>query len=96
LSFIALSGFGALGFYQIYKRISKKILAFVGYAVFVSAIFIIMPNNPDLITAPADLITGFRVVSIVGVSAYWLSVGIVLGVLWQKLQPDAIKQSKFQ
>jgi hypothetical protein len=55
-----------------------------------------MPNNPDLITAPADLITGFRVVSIVGVSAYWLSVGIVLGVLWQKLQPDAIKQSKFQ
>ncbi len=36
LSFIAISGFGAVGFYQLYKRLEqkKKILAFIGYAIF--------------------------------------------------------------
>lgn len=97
VSFIAISGFGALGFYQIYKRLkSRKVVAFLGYAGLVGAAFALMPQNPDAITAPMDLINGFRAVSIVGVSAFWLSVGLILGVLWQKLQPDRVKQSKFQ
>ncbi|CAE6499094.1 CbtA family protein [Candidatus Nitrosotenuis uzonensis] len=95
LGFIAISGFGALGFYQIYKRINKKFLAFVGYAALVSAAFVIMPANPDPVTAPEDLVNGFRITSAVAVSAFWLSVGVILGALWQKLQPDRIPQSKF-
>jgi predicted cobalt transporter CbtA len=95
VAFIALSGFGALGFYQIYKRINKKFLAFVGYAVFISVVFIMIPNNPDQITAPQDLVNSFRAASMIGVSSFWLAVGLVLGTLWQKLQPDGIKQSKF-
>lgn len=96
LSFIAISGLGAVGFYQLYKRLNKKILAFVGYAIFISAVFIAMPDNPDPITASADLLNGFRAASVVGVSAFWLAVGVVLGILWQKLQPDRIEQSKLQ
>jgi len=97
VSFIAISGLGALGFYQIYKRLkSRKVIAFLGYAGLVGAVFALMPQNPDAMTAPMDLINGFRAVSVVGVSAFWLSAGLILGVLWQKLQPDKVKQSKFQ
>ena len=48
LSFIALSGFGAVAFYQVYKRLqSKKIAAFVGYGIFIAIVFALMPQNPD-------------------------------------------------
>jgi predicted cobalt transporter CbtA len=96
LAFIAISGLGALGFYQLYKRLDKKILAFVGYAVFISAVFVAMPSNPDQITASENLVNSFRATSAIAVSAFWLAVGLILGVLWQKLQPDRIEQSKLQ
>ncbi len=90
LSFIAISGFGAVGFYQLYKRLQKrkKIAAFIGYAAFISAMFIAMPANPDEVTAPMDLVNGFRVMSVLAVSIFWISLGIILGLFWEKLQPD--------
>ena len=90
LSFIAISGFGAVGFYQLYKRLQKrkKIVAFIGYAAFISAVFIAMPANPDEVTAPMDLVNGFRVMSVLAVSIFWISLGIILGLFWEKLQPD--------
>ena len=87
LSFIAISGFGAVGFYQVYKRLqNKKILAFVGYAAFISAVFFIMPENPDEITAPMELVDGFRGASFVAVTVYWLTLGLILGGFIEKLQ----------
>ena len=97
VGFIAISGFGALGFYRMYKRLkSKKMLSFFGYAGLVGIAYVVLPSNPDAITAPMDLVNVFRVVSIIGMSSFWLSIGLILGVLWQKLQPDKPKQSKFQ
>lgn len=91
LSFIAISGFGAVGFYQVYKRLKQntRVLAFVGYAVFIGVAFTLMPPNPDEVTAPMDLVNEFRVMSVVGVSVFWVSVAVILGVLWHKLRPDA-------
>ena len=72
LSFIAISGFSALGFYQIYKRLKsdRKIFAFVGYGIFISAVFFLMPENPDEITASADLVNGFRIFSFLSTSVF--------------------------
>ena len=82
---------GAVGFYQVYKRLqNKKILAFAGYAVFISAIFFIMPENPDEITAPMELVDGFRGASFVAVTVYWLTLGLILGGFIEKLQ-DRLK-----
>ena len=87
LSFIAISGLGAVGFYQVYKRLqNKKILAFVGYAAFISTVFFIMPENPDEITAPMELVDGFRGASFVAVTVYWLTLGLILGGFIEKLQ----------
>lgn len=90
LSFITISGFGAVGFYQLYKKLQKgkRILAFIGYAAFISAVFIAMPANPDEITAPIELVNGFRIMSVLAVSIFWISLGIILGLFWEKLQPD--------
>lgn len=96
VAFIAISGLGALGFYQVYKRINRKVLAFVGYAAFISAVFVAMPANPDPVTAPEELVNGFRTMSFVAVSVFWLAIGLILGGLWQKLQPNKVTQSKFQ
>jgi O-antigen/teichoic acid export membrane protein len=89
LSFIALSGFGAVGFFQVYKRLqSKKIVAFAGYGIFIAVIFIVMPANPDEITAPMDLVNGFRVMSVLAVTTFWISLAIIFGGLWTKFNSD--------
>lgn len=89
LSFIAISGFGAIAFYQVYKRLqSKKFVAIAGYGIFILIIFVLMPPNPDEVSAPVDLINGFRAMSVIAVSIFWISLGIIFGVLWKKFRPD--------
>lgn len=86
LSFIAISGFGAVGFYKLSKKFQdkKKLVALVGYGVFISAVFFAMPENPDEITAPMNLVNEFRIMSVLGVSSFWASVAIILGFFWNK------------
>ena len=86
LTFIAISGFSAVGFFILYKKLQnkKKGFAFVGYAVFITAVFFIMPPNPDEITAPMDLVNNFRTMSVIAVSTFWIADAIILGALWQK------------
>ena len=87
LSFITISGLGAVAFYQVYKKLqNKKIFAFIGYAVFIGVAFFLMPENPDEITAPMELVEGFRGASFVAVSVYWLTLGLILGGFVEKLQ----------
>ena len=96
LSFIAISGLGAIGFYQLFKRLKqrKKTLAFLGYAAFISTIFVLMPENPDEVTAPMDLVNGFRIMSVLAVSIFWIAVAIILGLFWEKLKPDTSIEAK--
>lgn len=96
IAFIAISGFGAIGFYQLYKRLqkNKRYVAYIGYAAFISTVFIIIPPNPDAVTAPMDLVNGFRVMSFIAVSIFWISVGVILGMFWQKFRPENLVQSK--
>ena len=90
LAFIAISGFSVIGFYHLSKKFQgrKKLVAVIGYAAFMIAMFIVMPPNPDEIAAPMELVNGFRVMSVVAVSVFWLALGIILGLFWQKIQPD--------
>jgi predicted cobalt transporter CbtA len=89
LTFIAISGFGAVGFYQLSKKFksNKKLVTLIGYAVFISALFFVMPENPDEITAPMNLVTEFRIMSVLGVTSFWVSIGVILGIFWDRLKP---------
>ena len=86
LSFIAISGFSAVGFFILYKKLQnkKKGLVFVGYAVFITTVFFIMPVNPDEVKAPMDLVNSFRIMSVIAVTTFWIAEAIILGLLWQK------------
>ena len=88
LSFIAISGFGAVGFYQLSKKLQKKkkLITLVGYGIFISAVFIVMPENPDKITAPMNLVNEFRMMSVLGVTSFWVSVGLILGFFWNHFE----------
>lgn len=98
LSFIAISGLGALAFYRLYKKLSKskRVLAFAGYAAFISIAFVLMPQNPDKVLAPMDLVNGFRTMSAAGVTIYWIVNAVILGALWQKLQARHKMQKELQ
>ena len=89
LSFIAISGIAAVSFYQISKKLkeNKKLAALIGYGVFITVAFITMPENPDEVTAPMSLVNEFRFMSILGISSFWMSVGIILGLFWNRFEP---------
>lgn len=95
-AFVAISGLGALGFYQIYKRVNKKTIAFAGYGIMMVVVFFVMPQNPDPVNIDSGLLMGFRATTIVGMSAFWISVALILGALWQKLAPDRISQENYR
>ena len=89
LSFIAISGIGAIGFYKLSKKFekNKKLVALIGYAGFISLVFFVMPENPDEVTAPMDLVNEFRLMSVLGVTSFWVSIGLILGIFWNRLSP---------
>ncbi len=86
VSFIIISGIGIIVFYKLFTKLNKnkKYFALIGYAGLMSIAFIMMPDNPDEITAPMNLVNEFRFVSVLGVSSFWGSVGIILGLFWKK------------
>ena len=91
ITFVALSSLGAFGFSRLYKRLeNKKFLAFLGYAIFISIVFFVMPPNPDLIKIPLELVNGFRTISAVTVTISWIINALILGWLWKKFQPDSV------
>ena len=90
LSFIAISGIGAIVFYKLSKKFKnrKKLVSLIGYGIFISAVFFVMPENPDEITAPMNLVNEFRLMSVLGVSSFWISVGMILGFFWNRFESN--------
>ena len=88
VSFIVLSGIGVVIFYKSSRKLqsNKKYFGLIGYIVFISVIFFVMPENPDEVNAPINLVNEFRLMSVLGVSSFWLSVGIILGLFWNKFE----------
>jgi predicted cobalt transporter CbtA len=86
--FLALSGLGALGFSILYTKMQRRrFLAILGYLVLIGVAFIVMPPFPDKITISMDLVNGFRTVSAITMTIYWISNAVILGFLWKKFIP---------
>lgn len=91
LSLITISGFGAVAFYQVYKKMrgAKKIIAFAGYTALIIAAFVLMPSNPDESTIQAELLSWFRTMSAVSVTIFWAALAVTLGYMWKKFMPNS-------
>jgi predicted cobalt transporter CbtA len=66
---------------------AKKVMAPAMYAAIMIGAHLATPPNPDTLSAPMDLIMGFRIVSAFTMSVFWALLGIILGAFWDKLRP---------
>ena len=91
IALLTISGFSALGLASLYRKFgdkkAKEIVIPVIYIGIIAAAFMILPPNPDEITAPMNLVMGFRIVSGFTVSVFWGLLGLILGALWDKTKP---------
>jgi predicted cobalt transporter CbtA len=99
ISFILISGFTALGLSLLYTKMkAKSSLKFLTISIIYTIIminaFIFVPPNPDEITAPMDLVNGFRIMSMLTMTVFWVVLGITFGLIWDKLKPHETTQFK--
>jgi predicted cobalt transporter CbtA len=97
ISFILISGFTALGLSIIYTKIKSKIsikflTVSIIYTIVMIGVFIATPPNPDKITAPTDLVNGFRIMSMLTMTIFWIILGLTFGLIWEKLKPHETSQ----
>lgn len=90
IAFLATSGFSALGLAFLYRKLghnqTKKVIVHTIYVSVMIAAFLAMPPNPDEITAPMDLVVGFRVASVFTMSLFCGILGLIFGSFWDKLK----------
>ncbi len=91
IAILTISGFSALGLAFLYRKLGnnqvKKIVVPVIYVGIIATAFMVLPHNPDQITAPMDLVTSFRIVTGFTMSVFWGLLGLILGALWDKTKP---------
>ena len=84
IGLLAISGFSALGLALLYRKLGSRtpnnknriIIVPLIYAAIIVGAFIILPPNPDEISAPMDLVQGFRIASSFTMSIFWGVLGI--------------------
>ena len=70
------------------RRISYiKYVIPVIYLGLVASIYAIFPANPDEITAPMDLVNAFRAVTFGTMVMFYLVLGTIFGIMWNKFKP---------
>jgi predicted cobalt transporter CbtA len=100
IGLLAISGFSALGLALLYRKLSSRtpnnknriIIVPLIYAAIIVGAILILPPNPDKISAPMDLVQGFRIASAFTMSIFWGLLGLILGALWDRLKPHETAQ----
>jgi predicted cobalt transporter CbtA len=100
IGLLAISGFSALGLALLYRKPGSRtpndknriIIVPLIYAAIIVGAFLILPPNPDKISAPMDLVQGFRIASAFTMSIFWGLLGLILGALWDRLRPHETAQ----
>ena len=93
LTMLITSSIGALGFFVFYRKTGKKFISVIGYVGLVAVAFFIIPENPDSPQLDSQLIL-FRFATITAMTAFWISLALIFGVLWIKLNLDKIYEIK--
>ncbi|MGI0034670.1 MAG: CbtA family protein [Nitrososphaera sp.] len=91
IAYLVISGLAALGLAFLYRKMgkvqAKKVIVPAVYSVIMIGAYLAMPPNPDAITAPMDLVIGFRIVSALTMSMFWGIMAVILGSFWDKTKP---------
>jgi predicted cobalt transporter CbtA len=91
LGYLAVYTISALGlgilFYKFRAVKHISIMIPIIYAVIISGTFVVFPPNSDKISLPIDLVNSFRIVSASTQLDFWIVLGIIFGLLWNKFKP---------
>ena len=91
LTVLGLSIFGAVIAVRLYQQFAQKPgrvkpwlppLLFMG--AFSLAIYFFLPANPDAIRMPLEIVQNFRVLSLSGLTVFWVSFGLVFAWFTQR------------
>ena len=90
-SYQLVSGLIALGVsilvYKLRKISYIKYVIPIIYLGLVAFIYAVFPANPDEITAPMDLVNAFRAVTFGTMVMFYLVLGAIFGIMWNKFKP---------
>ena len=90
-SYQLVSGLIALGVsilvYKLRKISYIKYVIPIIYLGLVAFIYAVFPANPDEITAPMDLVNAFRAVTFGLMVMFYLVLGAIFGIMWNKFKP---------
>lgn len=90
-SYQLASGLIALGVTILMYKLRRigyiKYVIPVIYLGLVASIYAIFPANPDEITAPMDLVNAFRAVTFGTMVLFYLVLGTIFGIMWDKFKP---------
>ena len=90
-SYQLASGLIALGVSILMYKLQRigyiKYVIPVIYLGLVASIYAIFPANPDEITAPMDLVNAFRAVTFGTMVMFYLVLGTIFGIMWNKFKP---------
>jgi predicted cobalt transporter CbtA len=91
LGYLAVSTITTLSlgivFYKFRQVKHISIIIPIVYAIIISSAFILFPPNPDKISIPMDLVNSFRIASASTQLVFWIVLGIIFGLLWNKFKP---------
>jgi predicted cobalt transporter CbtA len=97
IGFLAISGITTLGLAFLYRKLgslsssnyrkSRIIVVPLIYAAVMCGAYLIMPPNPDEVSAPVDLVQEFRIASVFTMSIFWGLLGLILGAMWDSVKP---------
>jgi predicted cobalt transporter CbtA len=64
------------------------------YLVYVVALFVLLPANPDPVNMPAALVQQFRLLSLIGLTLFWIVLGAAFGLLLRVLDRPAAQAAR--
>jgi predicted cobalt transporter CbtA len=57
------------------------------YILLIASIYFLWPSNPDKIEIPMSVVNTFRALTGITMGIFFLSIGVFLGLLWNKFKP---------
>jgi hypothetical protein len=52
--------------------------------VYDALLYVLLPNNPDAVLLPPDVLWTFRGLSLLGLAAFWAALGLTFGFLLRR------------
>ena len=95
LSYAIILGLGTIGFHRLYLALKRRrYVVLACYAAFVVAVSALMPASPDEPVTMAG-IEWYRAMAAVSATVFWVTLGVVLGSLWDKyITPTRLPASR--